>query len=322
MRSKQEVFYSKILLFGEYSVICGSKALTIPYTHFQGELSFLSNIKYTDLDFAKESNLHLQNFAKHLKTLILDDKLDFDFNIKAFEKDLYKGMYFESSIPQGYGVGSSGALVASIYKNYVPVQHFKRSLMEAEQIVETKKHLSVLESYFHGTSSGLDPLNSYLKQPLLINTTKDIKPVEIPRRKFNDNEATFLINSGKPGKTEPLVNAFMHNCENAKFKNVIMNEYIPLNNLCINSVIKGDSQTFFTNLHELSEYQIEYFKPMIPQAIHSLWKEGLDKRNFTFKLCGSGGGGFILGFTQHWKELSKDFSRQNIKIIPVYKNNG
>ena len=27
-------------------------------------------------------------------------------------------MYFDSSIPQGYGVGSSGALVASIYDKY------------------------------------------------------------------------------------------------------------------------------------------------------------------------------------------------------------
>jgi mevalonate kinase len=27
-------------------------------------------------------------------------------------------MYFDSSIPQGYGVGSSGALVAAIYDKY------------------------------------------------------------------------------------------------------------------------------------------------------------------------------------------------------------
>ena len=27
-------------------------------------------------------------------------------------------MYFDSSIPKGYGVGSSGALVASIYDKY------------------------------------------------------------------------------------------------------------------------------------------------------------------------------------------------------------
>jgi len=320
MKRKQETFYSKVLLFGEYSVIFGSKALTIPYTHFQGELSFVNANKYTDLDFAKESNENLKKFFNHIKNLIVKDKLDFDFNIKAFEQDIENGMYFESSIPQGYGVGSSGALVASIYRNYVPANHFRRSLLSPADITKTKKRLAQLESYFHGTSSGLDPLNSYLKQPLLIKNSSEIQAVNIPRHKFDENEAIFLFNSGKPGKTEPLVNYFMDSCENKKFKSVITDEYMPLNDICIDSIIKGESQVFFDNLKKLSEYQLKYFVPMMPQNIHSLWQEGLEKDNFTFKLCGSGGGGFIIGFTRNWKELKEDFSNRNIKIIPVYKH--
>jgi len=320
MKRKQETFYSKVLLFGEYSVICGSKALTIPYTHFQGELSLVNENKYTDLDFAKESNEHLKKFFIHIKNLILEDKLNFDFNIKAFEQDIENGMYFESSIPQGYGVGSSGALVASIYRNYVPANHFRRSLLTPAEIAKTKKRLAQLESYFHGTSSGLDPLNSYLKQPLLIKNSSEIQTVDIPRRKFDENEAIFLFNSGKPGKTEPLVNFFMDSCENNKFKSVITDEYMPLNDNCINSIIKGESQVFFDNLKKLSQYQLQYFVPMIPKNIHTLWREGLENDNFTFKLCGSGGGGFIIGFTRNWEKLKKDFSKRNIKIIPVYKH--
>ena len=318
MKKRQEVFYSKILLFGEYSVICGSQALTIPYTHFQGELSFLSNSKYTDLNFAKESNIHLNKFANHIKKLILNDELDFDFNIKALEKDIEQGMYFESSIPQGYGVGSSGALVAAIYKNYVPRNHFKRAILESEQINEIKTQLAKLESYFHGTSSGLDPLNSYLKQPVLIKEQKHIELVEIPRKDFNENEAIFLINSGKAGITEPLVNYFMESCQNDKYQKVITDEYMPLNNICIDSILDGNSSTFFNNLKELSNYQIKYFNPMIPHSIQNLWKEGLDKNNFTLKLCGSGGGGFILGFTQDFRNLKKEFEAKNIMAIPVY----
>ncbi len=318
MRHKQEVYYSKILLFGEYSVICGSKALTIPYTHFQGELSFLNTNKYTDLDFAKESNNHLKKFAAHIRELIINDKLDFDFNIKAFEKDIQNGMYFESSIPQGYGVGSSGALVAAIYRNYVPGKHFRRYLLENDEILGVKKQLATLESYFHGTSSGLDPLNCYLKRPLLIKSSTEIIPVEIPRNKFED-EAIFIFNSGKPGKTEPLVNYFMESCENNKFKQVITDEYMPLNDNCINSLIDGNRDIFFDNLKQLSEYQLRYFVPMIPKNIHSLWREGLDTDQYTLKLCGSGGGGFILGFTKNWDSLQQKFANKNIKIIPVYK---
>ena len=59
MIKKNETFYAKILLFGEYSIMCDSMALTVPYTHFKGELSFINDDKYTDLDFAAESNKSL-----------------------------------------------------------------------------------------------------------------------------------------------------------------------------------------------------------------------------------------------------------------------
>jgi len=319
MKNRHEVFYSKILLFGEYSVICGSEALTIPYTHFQGELSFLLNNKYTDLNFAKESNLHLQEFANHIKKLLHNDELDFDINIKALEKDISDGMYFESSIPQGYGVGSSGALVAAIYRHYVPDNHGKRTQLDSKGINVIKNRLAKLESYFHGTSSGLDPLNSYLKQPVLIKEKKHIELVEIPQKDFSDKEAIFLINSGTAGITEPLVNYFMESCENQKYKNIIMNEYIPLNNKCIENILVGDSPTFFRNLKELSKYQIEYFNPMIPESVQGLWKRGLETDDFTLKLCGSGGGGFILGFTKDFDAMKKQFESENIIPIPVYQ---
>ena len=38
--------------------------------------------------------------------------------MEHFRNDVNSGMYFDSSIPQGYGVGSSGALVAAIYDKY------------------------------------------------------------------------------------------------------------------------------------------------------------------------------------------------------------
>lgn len=319
MKNRHEVFYSKILLFGEYSVICGSQALTIPYTHFQGELSFLLNNKYTDLNFAKESNLHLLDFATHIKKLLLNDELDFDINIKALEKDIAEGMYFESSIPQGYGVGSSGALVAAIYRQYVPDNHSKRTQLDSAGINVIKSRLAKLESYFHGTSSGLDPLNSYLKQPVLIKEKKQIELVEIPQKDFSNKEAIFLVNSGKSGITEPLVNYFMENCEKPSYKNVIMNEYIPLNNKCIENILDGNSESFFDHLKELSSYQLKYFNPMIPETIMPLWEEGLETDNFTLKLCGSGGGGFILGFTKDFSKLKEILELKNIIPIPVYQ---
>ena len=48
------------------------------------------------------------------------------FNLEALAK-YPSGMYFDSSIPQGYGVGSSGALVAAIYDKYA---HEKITVLE------------------------------------------------------------------------------------------------------------------------------------------------------------------------------------------------
>ena len=38
--------------------------------------------------------------------------------ISIDNESIKSGLYFESSIPIGYGIGSSGALVAALYEKY------------------------------------------------------------------------------------------------------------------------------------------------------------------------------------------------------------
>jgi mevalonate kinase len=33
----------------------------------------------------------------------------------------------------------------------------------------------------------------------------------------------------------------------------------------------------------------------VPEKWHALWQQGLDSKQFYLKLCGAGGGGFLLG---------------------------
>jgi mevalonate kinase len=108
---KGPLFYSKILLFGEYGIIKDSKGLSIPYNFYNGALKV---DEHPD-DAAKRSNKSLAEFAGYLKGL---DANLVHFNFDKLEADIAAGMYFDSSIPQGYGVGSSGALVAAIYDKY------------------------------------------------------------------------------------------------------------------------------------------------------------------------------------------------------------
>ncbi len=314
-------FYSKIMLFGEYSIICGSMALTIPYSHFNGSLNFINKNQYTDLDFARGSNQQLREYyQQYLLPTAEKGGLPEGFNYKLLRKEIDEGLYFESSIPEGYGLGSSGALVAALYHRYVEKGKTpSRPATSQLDIPKLKKDLAVLESWFHGTSSGIDPLICYLRHPLLIKEDQTIIPIEIPRYNLTSDDAIFLINSGKSIKTAPLVDQFIKDCENTEFKNRILNEYIPLNNSCIQSLIDADIEKFEKVVRDLSMFQATYFNRMIPPTLEMEWMFGITTGKFMLKLCGSGGGGFILGFTHHYKEVRERFLDKGIEIIPVYQ---
>ena len=97
------------------------------------------------------------------------------FDLNTLQNDVNNGMYFDSSIPQGYGVGSSGALVASIYDKYADDKITVLENLTRDKLLKLKEIFSFMESFFHGKSSGLDPLNSYLSLPILINSKNHIE---------------------------------------------------------------------------------------------------------------------------------------------------
>ena len=318
MKIYPNLFYAKIMLFGEYSVIFNSMALTIPYSHFNGELSFIRKDNYTNQEFANKSNEDLKDFYKYINNLVEKDEILCEFNILKFKKDIDKGLYFESSIPQGYGLGSSGALVAALYTTYVNNKITGRSSLSLNKILELKNIFSQLESFFHGTSSGLDPLNAYLKYSVLIHNKENIEIVKLPVPNLNGLGGIFLIDTGVRGNTQPLVNLFLDRYKIDKFKKAVNNELIVYNNACVNSIVEGDIDKLFINLKKLSKFQLERMNQMIPYKFHKLWEIGLTEDNFTLKLCGSGGGGFILGFTKNYEKIKTQLTEMDIKTIPVF----
>ena len=96
---KGPLFYAKILLFGEYGIIKDSKGLTIPYNSYQGALKIADDLSIE----AKKSNENLHKLYQYLSELKTDLVV---FRLNEFKQDIDNGMYFDSSIPQGYGVGS------------------------------------------------------------------------------------------------------------------------------------------------------------------------------------------------------------------------
>ncbi len=304
---KDTLFYGKILLFGEYGIIEDSMGLSIPYNNFQGSFIFEEE---NDSTLAK-SNQELKKFFKHLVELKDRGELPCRLDLERLGKDIEQDMAFDSSIPQGYGVGSSGALVAAIYDRYALD---KKEGSSNSDILELKRIFGELESYFHGTSSGLDPLICYLNLPILIKSKSELDTVKLPKEKENKG-AIFLLNTGEVGKTQPLVEHFLERLKEEGFRNMIRNQFKKYNDAGINAFLQEDEQSLLSNVKNLSKLVLEHFKPMIPKLYHKLWQEGLDSNAYYLKLCGSGGGGYILGFTEDFDKAKAKLAGYELDVI-------
>lgn len=308
---KGPLFYSKILLFGEYGIIRDSKGLSIPYNFYNGALKVDENPS----EEAIKSNASLKRFVAYLENLQVEQPELVTFNIDILKTDVASGMYFDSSIPQGYGVGSSGALVAAIYDKYAKNKITVLENLTREKLLRLKSIFSQMESFFHGKSSGLDPLNSYLSIPILINSKDNIEATGIPTQSTSGKGAVFLLDSGIVGETAPMVSIFMENLKEAGFRKMLKSQFIKYTDACVENFLHGDVKSLFSNTKKLSKVVLNNFKPMIPEQFHQVWQNGIDTNDYYLKLCGSGGGGYILGFTQDLVKAKESLKDYKLEVV-------
>jgi len=297
-------FNSKLLLFGEYGVMVDAMALSIPFPKFSGTLNFDEDNSHT------ASTSEICKFFEHLQIGESFLKLHFQFNLGSLEHDLEHGLYFNSNIPQQYGVGSSGALVAALFSKYA--LPFITEITPTPELL--KSDFALLESYFHGKSSGIDPLISYLNEPLLLDSKKTIQTIQLDLPKTNLSIA--LIDTKTTGATGPLVELFVDQFNSPEFAMVFEREFIPANNGCIHSFINDKKVEFFSLLEQLILFQLQYFRKMIPMDFHSIISNALNDKVF-IKLLGSGGGGFLLAFADSEPLLNWWADKEGIRLLMV-----
>jgi mevalonate kinase len=305
---KAPLFYSKILLFGEYGIIEDSKGLSIPFNFFKGGLRIGDMSELIE----KESNLNLKKFRDYLLKIEITT-VEFDF--EKLNLDLDKGMFFDSSIPQGYGVGSSGALVAAFYDRYAINKITVLENLTKSKILVLKNIFSTMESFFHGKSSGLDPLNSYLSLPILIHSKNEVETTGIPSQESKGKGAVFLLDSGKSSDTAPMVDLFFKSMKNKNYNKMIQEEFIKTTDSCVDDFLNGNFNSLFKNIKVLSKVVLKNFKPMIPENFHNIWAKGIESDEYFLKLCGSGGGGYILGFAKDFKKAQKSLNDFDLEVV-------
>lgn len=298
-------YHGKIILFGEYSMIFGYKALLIPYYSAYGEWTSVIN-RPSERGF--DSNQSLFSFYEYL---CKDDKFRI-LDLRRFEMELNAGLYFDSNIPSGYGVGSSGALVAATYDRY--------KLVEIENFSRLKDFLASMENCFHGSSSGNDPLQCYYGKPFIIRQQSTDNGLQTLFTKFNDDFISedihiFLIDTLIKSPTAPLVEHFKELRNESNYLNKFDNEYVPLVEKCITSLIDKNDNEFFSNLLYLSRLQTELLTHTIPDSFMKYFLTDINKEGFQVKLCGAGGGGYLLGFCKNVDKTNDFWNNFGYKII-------
>ncbi len=291
---KGPTFNSKILLFGEYSLMKGSMALSIPFEKYNGQLLFDNKVNKS------KSNHYSVAYLIDYLSFLTKSGFDSQLKLSEFKKDILQGLIFETNIPISYGLGSSGAIVASIYHAYAK--------KPVNKLNELKSIFSKMESYYHGKSSGLDPLVSYLNKALLINENQEIETVVLAEIKNIGKGGIFLIDTQTVGETQPLVNWFLNEYKKPEYQNAIQNQLIPLNNSSISNLLSGNFDSLLKDTKQISQFTFDNFKPMIPDSIKNIWEQGLQTDSYYLKLCGSGGGGMMLGFTDNMDAIFTEIS--------------
>ncbi|MEM7573009.1 MAG: hypothetical protein AAF433_08910 [Bacteroidota bacterium] len=265
-----KTYPAKVLLFGEHTVLRGSQALAIPYPRFSAHWAQ-----------GRRPDLRLQAFARDLRLHLQLDWLDYE----RLEADLKAGWYLESTVPSGYGLGSSGTVCAAIYDRYC---------FEAVSPNELRRRLASMETHFHGSSSGTDPYISFTQEPILIEP-EEVRSVELPQ---GWQAGFFLLDTGQEREAGPIIADLSRRYDiDADWQQLVDEQWTAPTNEAIDRLLSGKElpaveEDFRRSFRRISDFQLEHLWAYIPRRLQDLWNAD----NYCLKLCGAGGGGFVLGY--------------------------
>lgn len=276
-------YSSKVILLGEYGVIHGGEILAAPLTQHTARWSIDTS--------TSQHEFGLQMILDYLRTT--DNKA---IDISKFAESIQGGIYFESNIPSGYGLGSSGAITAGLYDLYAFEDKKKLDPILLQQ------DLIEIESCFHGVSSGIDPLVIYLDKGVHI----DHKGIHIIDDCL-DLSHYFLIDTGKARKTSPLVEQYLERAKNDIYLSEVQ-KYKSVVSDAIRSQLTSDHSSLAVNIAMISEWQYEHLDFAIMESFRDLWQSTLQMDDMSIKLCGAGGGGYLLGYAADVDRVVSDLN--------------
>ena len=112
-----------------------------------------------------------------------------------------------------------------------------------------------------------------------------------------------------------MVDVFFKSMENKNYSKMIRNDFIRITDSCVDNFLEGNFKSLFLDIKNLSKVVLENFKPMIPKDFHNIWAKGIESNDYFLKLCGSGGGGYILGFSRDFKKAKSILKDYKLEVV-------
>jgi len=278
---------AKVMLAGEYAVVIGGSALTIPFHRFSARVRSVKDIPPGKEKEARQSIEYLKHLYDYIRRIPASG-----FHAPP-DLDLFSGnldtCWADLDIPVGFGLGSSGAVSAAVYDLFFPGS-------QELTLPQQKEDLALIESYFHGKSSGVDALTCHASSGLRFYPSGSVEKVLFDPAEIQGGYRFFLLNSGESSGTGPLVKHFLDRMKDAEFRRAMEEEYLPLNQKLIETLTGEREADPSMLMNMISSFQLEYFRRMIPDNMTDLWIEGQVSNEYYLKLNGSGGG-YFLGIT-------------------------
>jgi mevalonate kinase len=162
-----------------------------------------------------------------------------------------------------------------------------------------------MESYYHGSSSGVDCLISLIDRPLMIKGRNEIELINV--NGIQKLGHFYLYESNLRRKTSPLVHAFLEDYETDELFQSDVHQYMELSDLLIRDFIELDKESFKMRMEKLTKLQYFTFKKMIPRHVEKIWIDSIESKKYSVKLCGAGGGGFYLIYSPDEKIIHPNF---------------
>jgi mevalonate kinase len=279
-----------VLLLGEHIVLRGARALAIPYERF--------GARWTQ---GAEPDERLLAFVAYLREQFAAAEID----TAACERAVRAGWQLHSDIPVGYGLGSSGAVCAAV------LDRFGTDAARTLPLPELKRFLARMENHFHGNSSGTDPLIIFRRRPLLLGGPglEEIMPPVLPAP-----YRLFLLDTGQPRSTATYVERFLARYDDGgTFAHRTRSAWMPASAAALEALLGAAGNALWAACSTLSRVQGELLPDFIPEPVRAVWR-GADH---VLKLCGAGGGGFMLGLSRNWPATQQELTAAGWTVYAV-----